>query len=134
MFTGPYQGKLAFCDETIAAQRAGKGYAFALGRIAKRYEAVAKAKPFSIAIVGFGDNFLYIHGTLCYIIDDSLRVLDLHGSSGGELVVSIPELLRKFLHQSEREDPGRFRVLYCNAGIISCLYSSTSSDPVAYLI
>jgi len=103
-------------------------------RVAKRHEAVATASPFSIAMVGLGDTFLYCCGTLCYILDDSLRILDLHKSGRNEVIVSISELLRRALLESEQGNIGRFRVLYCNENIVSCLYTSTAPDCVAYLI
>lgn len=134
MLTYTSQDKLAFCDEAIIARKTGRGYASAMRRVAKRHEAIATANPFSIAIVGFGDDFLYCCGTLCYILDDSLRILDLHRSGRDEVVVYIPGLLRKFLLESEQGNSGRFRVLYYNANIVSCLYISTIPDSVAYLI
>ena len=103
-------------------------------RVAKRHEAIATASPFSIAMVGLGDDFLYCCGTLCYILDDRLRILDLHRCGRDEVVVSILGLLRRVLLESEQGNSGRFRVLYCNDSIVSCLYSSTAPDCVAYLI
>src|SRR5277367_1777360 len=103
-------------------------------RVAKRHEAIATASPFSIAMVGLGDDFLYCCGTLCYILDHRLRILDLHRSGRNEVVVSIPRLLRIVLLESEQGNIGRFRVLYCNENIVSCLYTSTAPDCVAYLI
>ena len=103
-------------------------------RVTKRHEAIATASPFSIATVGLGDDFLYCCGSLCYILDDRLRILDLHRSGRDEVVVSIPRLLRRVLLKSEQGNSGRFRVLYCNENIISCLYISTAPDCVAYLI
>lgn len=103
-------------------------------RVAKRHEAIATARPFSIAVVGFADDFLYCCGTLCYIVDDSLRILDLHRSARDEVVVSIPGLLRVFLLESEQRNSGRFRVLYCNENIVSCLYTSRTPDAADYLI
>jgi hypothetical protein len=63
-----------------------------------------------------------------------LRILDIHGSESNEVVVSIPRLLREFLFESEQGNSGKFRILYCNEGIIACLYTSTAPDSVAYLI
>ncbi len=103
-------------------------------RVAKRHEAIATASPFSIALVGLGDNFLYCCGTLCYLLDDKLRILDLHKSARDEVVVHVPGLLRIFLLESEQDNSGRFRILYCNEDIVSCLYTSNTPDCAAYLI
>lgn len=52
--------KLPFCYEAIADQKAGCGYASAMRRVAKRYEAIVTVSPFSAAIVGVADYFTYL--------------------------------------------------------------------------
>jgi hypothetical protein len=128
------KGKLAFCDEFLAARKTGGDYAAALRRVAKRHEAIATARPFSVAMVGLGDHFLYTCGTLCYTLDDQLRILELYRSERDEAVVSISGLLRMFLPESAQDNGGIFRILYCNENIVSCLYTSNTPDCVAYLI
>jgi hypothetical protein len=106
----------------------------ALQRVAKRREAIATARPFCIAVVALADDFLYCHGSLSYILDNKLRILDLHGSGTAEVVLSIPQLLQKVLDASEQYNCGRFRILYYNSSIVACLYISSGPDTVAYLI
>lgn len=134
LLTRFFQEKLAFCEETLAAREAGYGYASALRRVAKRHQAIATAQPFALAIIALGNDFLYCNGHLCYSLNNSLRILNVHGSGNSEVVVSIPGLLRNFLLESAQGTIGRFRILYFNEGIISCLYTVTASESVAYLI
>jgi hypothetical protein len=126
--------KLPFCDEAIAARKASSGYASAMRRVAKRYEAIATASPFSVAIVGVADYFKYCGGNLCYILDSMLRILDLHSARHDEVVISLPALLRKVLPESEQDPVGNFQVLHYSEDIASCLYKITTPVPAAYLI
>ena len=70
-----------------------RGYTSRLRRIAKRRQAVAMGFPYMVAPIAFGDAYLYCNGILCYVIDDKLRILDIHKSGEQEFVVSIPKLL-----------------------------------------
>lgn len=126
------QAKIPFSSELIRAQSSNKAFAKAFRRVAKRKEAVATATPYSVSVVGFGDGYVYTNGGLCYVLCDTLRFLDVHKSASSEVVIQIPELLREFLPTAQRA--GRFRVLYYNDGIVSCLYRHPELEAESYLI
>jgi len=100
-----------------------KGYASAFRRVTKRRLALNNASPFLCATVGFADSYLYRHGTLCYTLDDRLRILHLHGSGRNEFVVSIPDLLRDAAPKGYDGQTGTFQILYCFHSIIGCIFT-----------
>ncbi|KAI8963701.1 hypothetical protein F5Y11DRAFT_318390 [Daldinia sp. FL1419] len=112
--------------EAQEAQRSGH-YSRALRRVAKRHQALARASPYVVGIVGFADSYEYIQGTLCYIIENRpqrwLRILDLHSSASYELVIDIPTLVHEAVPRSAKSRKYKFRVLYHADGITSCLFS-----------
>jgi hypothetical protein len=119
----------------VEAREPGGVHASALRRAVKRREALSLANPYTVATVGFGETFLYCNGVLCYTIDDTVRVLDLHHSDQHEVVISIPVLLTQCLTDIEDDaKKGLFQILYYSNGIISCVYSSNGPDPTAWLI
>ncbi|KAI0095444.1 hypothetical protein F4814DRAFT_182122 [Daldinia grandis] len=112
--------------EAQEAQRSGQ-FSRALRRVAKRRQALSRASPYLVGIVAFADSYEYIHGTLCYIVEDRpkrwLRMLDLHGSASYELVVDIATLVHEAVPRSAKSRKYKFRVLYHADGITSCLFS-----------
>jgi hypothetical protein len=133
LLTQEIQTKVPFSSELKRAYNSNGAFAPAFRSLAKRREAVADAKPYSVAIVGFGDGYAYTNGGLCYVLDDTLRVLDIHKSAYSEVVVHVPRLLREFLLDTEQRT-GRFLILYYNEGIVSCLYTLPEPEAEAYLI
>jgi hypothetical protein len=99
------------------------GYASAFRRVTKRRLALNNASPFLCATVGFADSYLYCHGTLCYTLDDRLRILNLHGSESVEEVVSIPDLLRDAAPEGSDGQMGTFQILYFCHSIVGCIFT-----------
>ncbi|TVY29712.1 hypothetical protein LHYA1_G000859 [Lachnellula hyalina] len=128
------QTKIKFSNEALTAASAGGGNARALRRAAKRRNALATVNPFTVATIGVCDAFVYLNGVLCYTLDDKVRVLDLHNSSGHEVVISIPGLLTQALSDIQDNNRGTFQILYYSDKITSCLYRSSGSDSTAWLI
>lgn len=95
---------------------------------------MAVPDPYIVAIVGFGDAYLYCKGVLCYTIDHTVRVLNLHHSYQYEVVINIPLLLKHAVREIEDNTRGTFRVLYYSDKIISCTYKSSGTDSTAWLI
>lgn len=110
------------------------GYATALRRVAKRREALATLRPYTVATIGFCDDYLYCKGTLCYSLDDDIRILDLHHSADEEVVVSISGLLTRAVSDIHANSKGHLQILYYSDSIISCLYKSMGPDLPAWLI
>ncbi|CZT41563.1 uncharacterized protein RSE6_01315 [Rhynchosporium secalis] len=121
-------------NEACAAVKKGGGYARDLRIAAQRRDALSSAHPFVITTIGFCDAYVYRKGTLCYILDDRVRLLDLHRSAREELVVSIPGLLAKAHSDIGDNNKGKFKYLYYSNGILACLYESSSDDSAAWLI
>lgn len=128
------QKTVSYSDEAQEAVKNRNSHARALRRVAKRREALATARPFSIATIGFCDAFLYCNGVLCYTLDDRIRVIDLHHPSHFETVISIPRLLVEAILEVNDCCKGSFRVLYCSNGIISCLFKTSGPDTTAWLV
>ncbi len=131
------QSKIRHSNEALEAMTDAGGKApnaRALRRTAKRYEALATASPFVLATIGFCNTYLYCKGTLCYILGDQLRVLDLRHSGCNELVINIPGLLGQVLPDVGENSQGTFQILYCAEEIISCIYRSTDPGSSAWLI
>jgi len=102
--------------------------------VAKRRLALAEARPFIAATVGFCDAYIYMNGLLCYTLDERVRILDLHHSAHQEIVLHIPGLLTQALFELGDKSKGTFRILYCASEIISCIYKSSGPDSRAWLI
>lgn len=102
--------------------------------MAKRRDALATASPYTVATIGFCDDYLYCKGILCYSLDNEVRILDLHHSSNEEVVVSILGLLTRAVPEIHANLKGTFKILYYSDHIISCLYQSSGPDLPAWLI
>lgn len=118
----------------MEAKSRGCGYAKALRSVAKRREALATVSPFTVATIGFCDDYLYCKGILCYSLDDEVRILDLHHSGDEETVVSISGLLTRAVSDIHANSKGVFQILYYSDQIISCIYKSLGPDLPAWLI
>lgn len=125
---------MAHSNEGEEAIKTHAGYSRSLRRVAKRHESLATANPFVVATIGFCDAFLYCKGVLCYTLDKSVRVIDLHSSAQHESVISIPGLLAEAVSEINNNSEGIFQVLYYSDDIISCLYKTSGPDSTAWLI
>ncbi|KAI0836078.1 hypothetical protein F5Y06DRAFT_305416 [Hypoxylon sp. FL0890] len=129
--------KASYTLEAREAEQTGE-FSRALRRVAKRHQALYQASPYVLGIVGLADSYVYIHGILCYIIESRprrwLRILDLHGSSGCELVIDIPTLIREAVPRAAKNSKYKFRVLYHANGITSCLFSFVSAHRENWLL
>ncbi|KAI6082423.1 hypothetical protein F4821DRAFT_214923 [Hypoxylon rubiginosum] len=129
--------KAFYTVEAREAERSGE-YSRALRRVAKRHQALSQASPYVLGIVGLADSYQYIHGVLCYIVESRprrwLRILDLHGSAGCELVIDIPTLIREAVPRAAKSRKYKFRVLYHANGITSCLFSFALPDTENWLL
>lgn len=129
------QSKLGYSPEALEAKARRCSNATALRRVAKRRDALTTAQPFTLAAIGYADAYLYCKGVLCYTLDQSLRILDLHHSGETETVINIPRLVAHAIPDVGENTRGQFQVLYYSDGIVSCLYRSFAFVvPAAWLI
>jgi hypothetical protein len=118
----------------MASTKNGTSPASAFRRVAKRREAFKRALPFAVATIGFGDAYIYCQGILCYVLDDRIRILNLHNSGPLEFVVSIPGLLRAAVPAIDQGVEGAFQLLYCSHYIVSCVFNCVTPIRGAWLI
>ncbi|ROW13287.1 hypothetical protein VPNG_05421 [Cytospora leucostoma] len=110
-------------------------YAFALRRLYRRRQAIRSAAPFTAATVAVAESWLYANGTLCYMQDKtSIRVLDLHKSSGEEFVIEVRTLLDEAVTESRGCRKYKFQILHYAEGILSCLYTQYGPHVESWLI
>ncbi|KAI9761248.1 MAG: hypothetical protein M4579_001168 [Chaenotheca gracillima] len=99
------------------------------------------AAPVSVTVLGYGDEFIYNEGILCYTASEKLRVLNIHGLSrssqqdfesteqGGDLplerVFDLPQLLAPNMNESRIENLDRedFSLVHYSHGWLTCLWS-----------
>lgn len=94
----------------------------ALRTCVKTTEALATAKPYSIAYVGLGHTFIYRNGCLWYADDSTLRLLETRQSPKVEIVIDQPSLLSKTVFRSQQKVAGSISFLHYHEGVLSCLY------------
>lgn len=117
-----------------AEARQTQKYALALRRIYKRRQALRSAAPFTAAIVAVAESWIYANGTLCHILDRTLRILDLHKSSGEETVIDVRALLDEAVAESRGARKYKLQVLHYAEGIVSCIYTHTRPLVESWLI
>ncbi|KAI0024180.1 hypothetical protein F4780DRAFT_768869 [Xylariomycetidae sp. FL0641] len=121
--------KAPYSKEAQSALEGNSRFSTAFRRRAKIRQAFSQASPYLVATVGVADAYQFVAGKLCYIIEDRpnskrwLRVLDLYGASDTELVVDIPELIRRAVPSAAKSRKYKFRILYHACGVTSCLFS-----------
>ena len=106
----------------------------ALRTWAKRTEAHATAKPYSVAIVGQGQSYLYCKGSLWYIYKSTLRLLETRQSPAEEIVIDLSSLLSKTGFTSQPKTTDSFSFLYYHEGVLSCLYRYSHQKYGGWLI
>lgn len=87
-----------------------------------------------MAVIGFSESHLYCNGTLCYLIDETIRILNLHESARHEVVIDITGLLRNALSTHRYIHKGRFRLLYYESDVVSCHYKITGPVSTDWLL
>ncbi|KAK3501769.1 hypothetical protein B0T13DRAFT_446858 [Neurospora crassa] len=115
------ESKAPAATETQNA-RVTKNYAHELRRLLKRRQSISSVTPYLAAVVGFGEDWIYRNGVLCYIRQGQLRILNLHGSAADEVVVNIRLLLDEAIPGSRKIRKYRLRPLNVSNNIVSCLY------------
>ncbi|PGH23078.1 hypothetical protein AJ80_02852 [Polytolypa hystricis UAMH7299] len=123
------QSHIPYSREAKLASAGQITYRQALGRAFDVREAVATAQPYSAALVAYGDTFLLNQGVLCYLHCGDLRLLDVHGASRVEKVVTlarIKTLLSRSAHFSHAyarvdEREMQFSLMHFSDGIVTCL-------------
>ncbi|KAE8453234.1 hypothetical protein EG329_011301 [Mollisiaceae sp. DMI_Dod_QoI] len=119
--------------EALQARTRGRGYASAFWRVARRRLARRLGNPFAIINIGIAGSFLYCEGVVSYIVDDKIRILDLHNSASSEIVVSILDLMKQALSLTGGEIvPDDPIILYYSKSILSLFWAPISWDLVGY--
>lgn len=103
------------------ASRARSGYRRAVTRLFDIKEAFATAQPFSVAVLAYASTFLYNGGSLCYVRDDGVRVLDVHGSGQTEQVLNVGNILPRVIPGFSPGENTRLSLMHYNDGILAFL-------------
>ncbi|KFY86986.1 hypothetical protein V500_07265 [Pseudogymnoascus sp. VKM F-4518 (FW-2643)] len=128
------QAKIPLSREFITATQSGTSSAQALRKWAKKTEALATAKPYSVAIVGVGQSYMYSKGALWYMHNGTLRLLETRQSPTEELVVDLSSLLRKTAFKAQSKVAGSFSFLHYHEGVLSCLFRCSHPRRGGWLI
>lgn len=117
--------------EGQAATAGSMGYRAAVSRRFDVDEAVAAARPYSASVIAYATTFLYAGGALCYVVDDEIRILDVHGAARGEQVMGISNVLARLLPhhcRGGRLNPVRLSLLHYCDGILALLVELARDD------
>lgn len=97
----------------------------AIGRIHDMQQAVAMAEPYSVAVLSYAATFIYRDGILSYIIDNEIRVLNVHQADRTEQVVDIHNILRRIIptyrQQETANRSAQITFLHYSSGILAFL-------------
>ncbi|KAI3529616.1 F-box domain-containing protein [Colletotrichum abscissum] len=112
----------AYSIEMKEARQSGY-YAQALRRRVKFQDAVTTAKPYSVGIVAWADQYIYCNGMLCYTQNETKEffLLDLHQSAPNEIVINVDELLAT-TNQILASEKYELRPIHYSENILSWLY------------
>lgn len=109
----------------------------AIGRIHDMQQAVAMAEPYSVAVLSYAATFIYRDGILSYIINDEIRVLNVHRADSTEQVVDVHNILRRIIptyRQQEAADrSAQITFLHYSSGVLAFLVE-IDGDAHAWLI
>ncbi|KAH8424322.1 F-box domain protein [Aspergillus melleus] len=99
-----------------------KNYRRAVGRLFDIKEAFATAQPYSVSVLGYGSAFLYSGGSLCYIYNDEIRALDVHGGSRIEQVLNLYSVLSRAIPGcNPTEDTTQISLMQYGYGVLAFL-------------
>ncbi|KAJ6181325.1 hypothetical protein N7519_011786 [Penicillium mononematosum] len=104
------ENALRHSKEGQAALATQSGFRKAVGHRLAIHEAVATADPYSVACVGYGAEFLYNQGYLCYRSDHWIRLLYVHGPAFRERVMDLRDAIPRLLETDVVEPDAGDRV------------------------
>ncbi|KNG81328.1 F-box domain protein [Aspergillus nomiae NRRL 13137] len=114
------ENHLLHTKEGQQASENKSGYRHALGRLYDIKEAVATADPYSASIIGYGSAFLYSGGALCYVFNDEIRALDVHGASQVEHVLNLHAVLSRVIPGCDpTEDATQLSLMNYSHGVLA---------------
>ena len=104
---------IPFSKEADLARSGRTTYRAALSGACRRRRAYASAQPASALIIGRGSDFLHRDGTLCYLREGAVHVLNIHDAASTELVIEFQSRLRTTASSSV------FRLLHYQNNVVS---------------
>lgn len=104
------QNVLLYSKEGQAAMAAQSGFRKAVGHRFAIHEAVATADPYSVACLGYGTEFLYNQGHLCYRADHWIRLLYVHGMAFRERVMDLRDAVPRLMDDDDWDPDAANRV------------------------
>ncbi|KAB8072657.1 hypothetical protein BDV29DRAFT_192343 [Aspergillus leporis] len=114
------ESHLLHTKEGQEASKKRSGYRKALGRLYDIKEAVATADPYSASIIGYGSAFLYSGGALCYVFNEEIRALDVHGAGQVEHVLNLHAVLSRAIPDCDpTEDATEVSLMNYSHGVLA---------------
>ncbi|KAK0368636.1 F-box domain-containing protein, partial [Colletotrichum limetticola] len=107
----------------MKAARCSERYADQWRLLVKMHDSIVTAKPYSVAVVAYANDYIYCNGMLCYThkAAKKLYIFDIHRSARNEIEIDMETLLDCMLQiPLARED--KFRPIHYSDNIFSCLY------------
>ncbi|KAL6712728.1 hypothetical protein ACLMJK_009666 [Lecanora helva] len=128
-------------NEAKLAQQGRISYAEAVHRNAVRKEAFRSARPFSVAVLAFGNHYVYREGVLCYCRGEVVRlfkvqenqtetVIDVRRLLQGASLGQLPGVTNRTIHEAKAllNEPFAIEILQYHAGVVSFLVVSESKS------
>ncbi|OXV06613.1 hypothetical protein Egran_05619 [Elaphomyces granulatus] len=112
-------------------------YREALRRVFRVKEAVATAHPYFVAVLSYGNAFIYNQGFLCYIYADEIRVLNVHYAGKMEQVLNIRTILRRVIPGFVADEASALvevTLVHYSDGILAILVRIEESGTQAWLV
>jgi hypothetical protein len=82
-----------------------------------RRTALKSGNPYALLCVGYGTDFLYSDGSLCYRRSHLIHVIDIYRLENHELVFNLDIILRSWSERQKAQ--ARFKLLHYQAGILT---------------
>ncbi|KAK0369354.1 F-box domain-containing protein [Colletotrichum limetticola] len=111
-----------YSTETKAARCSGR-YADQWRLLVKMHDSIVTAKPYSVDVVAYANEYIYCNGMLCYTqkAAKKLYIFDIHRSARNEIEIDVETLLDSML-QIPLAQKDKFRPIHYSDNILSCLY------------
>ncbi|RMJ25325.1 F-box domain protein [Aspergillus sp. HF37] len=122
------ENSLLHTKEGQRANRSKSGYRRAVARLFEIKEAFATAQPFSVAVLAYASAFLYNGGSLCYVRDEEIRVLDVHAAAQTEQVLSVGNILPRVIPGCSPDEDTQLSLMHYNEGILAFLVELPDRD------
>ena len=118
---------ILYSREADLARNRQISYEAAVTNAFRTREAYANARPFSVMTIGYGTEFVYREGVLCYLNGRLIRVVNIHEARSLELVFTLPPKLYETMDC-------RIKLMSYQDNILVIMCIPLSSDPKSIIV